>query len=639
MEMQTSGALNQAVCNAFSFDLFKVCYGFSIRLDVTITTISHPWFSQNSDDGLFLVFHEALLLAYPFFGVPIVLSKDSCKVFLSEIFNLGKPTLLSANGSEDIVLHLMLSEGSDLRSMGEVDSKPFESVQAALSLFEQKTDKRKYRSTPSEEVGKETELELMQKELSGYRVQLEVRESAHMQALLELELSRKRVDELSTQLNESEGENAKYLAEYKKTKSHLDKLESENTDLLVQLLERDNARERLQEALNELKTAEDELRAQLLSSDEAKLCVLTQVELMEIACEMDKKKIEELLKHVSDLNEAILSLKLEAIEAEKEKSAALLSKDEAIEKAYEQMEEMKRELDGVEDLENKLLARNILVETLEMELKLAKESTSGAVKESESLKLQIEQMGQAKSEREIYVQTIELQLHESREEVQGAQQVVDGLNCQIEFLKDEARMVKNEMGLLEEKEIKAQIEVATLQSELHRTRSKLAAAEAAELRAESIRSGLYLAVQDLTTEAETAKQEIKRLKQEASFNESIISSEFDSTITISKEEYETLIRNIQTDDPAQPMEDNMVESSYKLELEEVKSELGAAKEEISNMILASEQARKKTEMAEKAKIAVEDQLRKYREKEGKRRAAILALKEETNWWNSTPPCA
>ncbi|XP_068654640.1 WEB family protein At5g55860-like isoform X1 [Aristolochia californica] len=523
--------------------------------------------------------------------------------------------------------------------MGEVDSKPFESVQAALSLFGQKTEQRKYRSTRNEEVEKEIELDLMQKELSGYKVQLEIKESAHMQALLELEVCSKKVDELSTRLNESENEREKYIVEYKKTKSRLDKLESENTHLLAQLFENDNARGSLQQTLNELKTAEEELKAQLAASNEAKVSALTQVELMETAREMNKEKIAEFLKHVSELNEAILFLKLSAIETDKEKTATLFSKDEAIEKAYEQIEEMKKELDRVEDLENKLLTKNLLVETLELELKQAKGIASDAMKESETLKIEIEQRGQVNSEREIYVQSIEMQLHQSRQEVQRAQQVANDLNCQTLLFKDEIHKVKSEMAQVEEKESMAKLEIATLNSELHRARSKLAAAEAAELRAESIRSGLYLAVQELAMEAEAAKQDTQRLKQEATGTGNIISSEFGSTITISMEEYETLTREakVTDDETAPPIEDNMIESSYKLELEKLKLELGAAKEDIDNLVVAAGQAKARAEMAEKAKTAVEDQLRKYRERKEKKRAAIIALKEESSWWSSNPP--
>ncbi|KAF9611921.1 hypothetical protein IFM89_036737 [Coptis chinensis] len=71
--------------------------------------------------------------------------------------------------------------------MGEIDTKSIESLQAAISLFGQKNDQRKYRSISTTEVqftklnGKmrSENQELLLTDLANYKVQVEVKEYAY----------------------------------------------------------------------------------------------------------------------------------------------------------------------------------------------------------------------------------------------------------------------------------------------------------------------------------------------------------------------------------------------------------------------------------------------------------------------------
>ncbi|KAJ9677485.1 hypothetical protein PVL29_022463 [Vitis rotundifolia] len=82
------------------------------------------------------------------------------------------------------------------------------------------------------------------------------------------------------------------------------------------------------------------------------------------------------------------------------------------------------------------------------------------------------------------------------------------------MLTGELEKTKIEVDEIRERENEAQVEIAApLKSELHKGRSRIAAAEAAEARVESVKSRLYLAVQQLAVEAEEAKKESRRLKQ------------------------------------------------------------------------------------------------------------------------------
>ncbi|OAY67609.1 myosin-4-like [Ananas comosus] len=120
--------------------------------------------------------------------------------------------------------------------MAEINSKPFESVQAALSLFEEKTDRKKFGSTGNVEARKE-ESDILLKELANCKVLLEIKESLNMQSNLKLEVCRKTIEELSTQLKNVEVESDKYEREYLKAQGHIAKLEYDNKVIKGQIME------------------------------------------------------------------------------------------------------------------------------------------------------------------------------------------------------------------------------------------------------------------------------------------------------------------------------------------------------------------------------------------------------------------
>ncbi|XP_058068780.1 putative WEB family protein At4g17210 [Magnolia sinica] len=523
--------------------------------------------------------------------------------------------------------------------MGEIDTKPIESVQAALYLFGQKSDPGRYRSTGSEETNKEKELEFVLKDLASYKVQLEIKESAHKQALMELEIHHEAAEKLSSQLKKAEADRDKFIKVFEEARIRIVELESENKDILTQILESGEAREELLCTENEWKATHEELKAELSAAEESKLLVLRQAELMETAVQLGNEKTEELLKHVSELNEAIRMSNLAAIKAEKEKSAILLAKEEEIRmavaaatQAQEQLDEMSKEFNEVKDSKNQLHEKSLLVDSLQSELVQARES----------------------------FEFMEMELKRTREELQIARDERDGLHCQLELSTDEMQKAKNEMDEIQEREKELKIEIAMLRSELHRGRAKIAAAEAAEARANSVKSGLYHAVQELAVEAEESKKETRRLKQEAQRAEADVetpaieesateaaitnadSSGFCSGIVISLEEYESLVLKAEkthqvVDSPPQDAL-QLLESQNMSELESFKKQLDDARAEIKDLQSVVEHSVKRAELAECAKAAIEDQLRKWREHKQRRRAALTALREESSRDSRPPIC-
>ncbi|KAK1296761.1 hypothetical protein QJS10_CPB15g01315 [Acorus calamus] len=400
---------------------------------------------------------------------------------------------------------------------------------------------------------------------------------------------------------------------------------------------------------------------------------------------MEEKNNEELLKHVSELNDAVLSSKFEAIESEKEKSSFFMEMGSEIKnataaalQAQEQLDEMRERLNTRKYLENWMASQSLFINSLQLEVKQANESriisvkaASEAMEKLNRIKLEMEQMEVINSERLIYTETVLAQLTQSEEELRNANGEVDKLNHQINLITKDMKMLKGELDEVRERELESQVELAMLKSELHKQKSKVAAAEVAEARVMSTKTGLYLAVQRLAVEAEEAKNEIKKLKPLAkdaeadlkteNYPKNIISthdletetcqvvetkmdneeegdnssnlSSFHSCITISTEEYESLKRNAEGSDNVMDslpeVSSHPAESELRYELDKLKDELENAKVEIRTLKSLLEEAVRRAELSDKAKLAVEDQLRKWRHMKQRTRTASGAHQGET----------
>ncbi|KAI9175163.1 hypothetical protein LWI28_028393 [Acer negundo] len=462
--------------------------------------------------------------------------------------------------------------------MGEIDTKPIEPVQVALSLFDKKADLTRHRSTTScsdFENEKEREFEGLLKNLANYKVQLESKDSAYRQALLKLEYNQNIAQQLSTLLNESEAEREKYIVEYTKATTHIDEVELKLKEMADQLSETCNIREQLLHVFNELKAAQDDLfsaETELAFTRDLQFKAMTEAQLMESAANIEKEKAQELLRHVLELKEDVLKSKLSEIDSE--------------------IEDLKNQLEIMEELENQFLFRSIFADFLELELKQSNEL-----------------------------------LNSSKIATSGVQ--------------NDLKQLKAEMEEVKKRESEAQIEVALLKSELHRGRSKIAAAEAAEARVKSVNSGLYRAVQELAVEAEKVKMENQRLKQG---DDKIVEFEFinnpqadyksetkyDAHITISIEEYESLIEKAEKTD--QILVSSSVKdcdkSEYEYGLQKLKKELEVTMAKIGEFRSRAEQAITRAELAEKAKATLEDRLRRSQQRKETRKAALATLRQE-----------
>ncbi|KAK4568142.1 hypothetical protein RGQ29_003782 [Quercus rubra] len=414
--------------------------------------------------------------------------------------------------------------------MGEVDTKPIEPVQVALSLFGDKGEQRKSRPTSSgKERENEKELEGLSKDLANYKVQLDAKDAAYKQALLKLDYYQKTADELSNLLKISETERELCIDECREAETRINEPESKVMEMGDQLVETAKIREQLSYVLSELKATQSELlsmETELAVARDSNLKAMTRAELMETASNLEKEKTEVLLKRISDLSEDIAKSKLAAIEEEKEKLAVLSEKDAEIElaraaviQAQDQLEDIRKKIEIMQELEMQLMAKSAIIDTLQLEIKQSSEllrssdkSNSDIINSLNQLQVDLEVKERRNLDQSIYIETLEMELNWLKLDCNNSEEEVVRLSLVIETLTNEVQKVKAEMDEIKGRETEALIEIALLKAELHKGKSKIAAAEE---RAKSVKSGLYLAVQQLAVEAHEAKEENLRLKQGA----------------------------------------------------------------------------------------------------------------------------
>ncbi|TMW93312.1 hypothetical protein EJD97_011891 [Solanum chilense] len=490
--------------------------------------------------------------------------------------------------------------------MGEIDTKSIESVQAALSLFGEKScdHKKKYRSTSCiNEMENEKDTESVLKYLANLKIQLEAKDSAHKQALLKLDHHENTVDELCTLLMSSELEKEIYMIECKGLRFHVHELESRIQEMDDKLLESVMIRDQLSHGTDELKATQREL----VTATDAKIEALSQVEVMENALSIEKLKTEELSRDVAKLNETVVHLRMTATKAEE--NAALLELEAA--NAKEEVAFMRHQLEMMQDLENELLDKFALIDSMKAELQELKElrastekapSDAAASSEVKKLNEALELQERKNWDQSGYISLLESELRQLKGELNKANEESTRANADFGTINIELDQIKKEMIETREKESEAQVEIAFLKSELHKGKSKIAAAEVADSVAKSEKSALHLALQQLAVEAEEAKNENRRLKEAGKALEEGKGE--------AKEEYDQL-----HDEPN--------------EIQVLKKELKTATVKINELRTRAEQAISRAEAAEKGKSALENQIKRWKEHKERKKAALAALKEES----------
>ena len=461
----------------------------------------------------------------------------------------------------------------------------------------------------------EKEIEDLRKELANYKVQLEAKHAAHMQALLKLEHNQKKIRELSTLLKKSDLERNKHTSESTEVRDRKDEIESKMKEMAEQKLETAKVRDQLSHVLSELKATQRELlskETELVGARDSELNALTTAEQLKTALEIEKEQKEELLNQVKELNEVIHRSKLDAIEAEKEKLAMLSERDEKIElatkataQAQQQLEDIRKQMEMLQGLQNEPMDKSTLIDCFISKRWLANEapilsedSASNDIKGSNQFHNDMEPKERKIMDQSAHTETLEMELNQLKQELISAKEEINGLNTTIESLTGELQKAKVELNLNKDRDIEAQVEIALLKSQLQEHRlayiNGYPPRDAEVSQSDRSRSG-----------AEERNSENKH-----------------DHITISMEDYKYLVREAEK---ANEVQGSVVES----ELASMKKELEIASVKITELRARAEQALSRAELAEKAKAALEDKIARHREHRQRRKAAVAALREES----------
>ncbi|XP_020966931.1 intracellular protein transport protein USO1-like [Arachis ipaensis] len=471
--------------------------------------------------------------------------------------------------------------------VGEIDTKPIEPVQNAISLFgDNKADPNKSQSarihkvsialSPTttnlllvqsqnfndlivtlllfslyvcEQLTCEKEIEDLRKELANLKVQLEAKHAAHMQALLKLEHNQKKIHELSTLLKKCDLERKKNMNDDPTTK-HETETESSKMKEMAELssLEAAKLRDQLSHVLSELKATQRELlnkETELVAARDFKLKAIADAEEMRNALEIEKEQKEEIMKQVKELSEVIHSSKLDdAIEAERENFAAVLSeKDERIALAEQELEDMRNQIE-------------------QNERKIMDQSTQIGI--------------------------MEIYMNQLKEEAISAKEEINGLNNAIESVTGELQKAKIELNMYKERDIESQVEIALLKSQFQEHR---------------------LAYIHQEHENQDWQGELNMITRIGSGSEEV-------RMNMENKNGEIAVVAAGAELPC--------------ELASMKKELRMAAAKMAELRGRAEQALSRAEVAEKAKAALEDKIARHREHRQRRKAALTALKEESN---------
>ncbi|CAK8563216.1 unnamed protein product [Lathyrus sativus] len=194
--------------------------------------------------------------------------------------------------------------------VGEIDTTSIEPVRHGVSLFDDKSDPKKFLPTWNKR-DYEKEIEDLKKELANYKAQLEAKHVAHIKALLKPEQNQKMIHELSTLLKNSDIERNKYVNECSEGRASKDGLESMTKEMDGLKLETVKVRDQLSHVLSELKATQRELLnkdTEIYSARDSELNALAKVEQLETELKMEKEAKEELVHQVTSAKEEIIEL-------------------------------------------------------------------------------------------------------------------------------------------------------------------------------------------------------------------------------------------------------------------------------------------------------------------------------------------
>ncbi|KAE8672519.1 Detected protein of unknown function [Hibiscus syriacus] len=203
-------------------------------------------------------------------------------------------------------------------------------------------------------------------------------EAKDMEVLRQLEHYKKTTNQLYLLLKKSEFERDRYIQECNGVKDRINELESKMKGMTDQLSESAKIHEHLSSVLIELKITQADLlnlESQLAAAKDLELKAIIQAKMMEAPAKTEKEGSEELSGRVEELRDAARVSKLAATEDENEKCRIVSEKDAEMEafkatlfQAQEEMEDLRKQLKTIQELENQLVMKSMYNDSLQAKL-------------------------------------------------------------------------------------------------------------------------------------------------------------------------------------------------------------------------------------------------------------------------------
>ncbi|KAG4948898.1 hypothetical protein JHK86_042137 [Glycine max] len=461
------------------------------------------------------------------------------------------------------------------REAGEIDTRaPFQSVKAAVSLFGEvavSKEKRSIKRRSSENVlEKETQLLLAQRELNKIKKQLESAENTKSKALSELDKANVTLQELTKKLNREAQRSAKLnteklhelknqVATMKEQIEHLKLASSQAQEDQAKAMEEREARlsfyeNAKEEAQNKLIALKNEYEPELTQSLEAKLAETSE------EIQVLQKQIQEA--HASEMDSVrLITLEIkEATKTLQEVAEEESSLRDLVDSLRKELEQVKKEQ---EELKEKEKAAEALAVDLTDQLQSKPEETMD--KESDN------------------IDEIELKIKHLSFETETARREEEEMRSKTQELKQEAEKSKAVAEELEKK-----LELYLKQAE---------EAKAAEQR---------------------AIEEMKMMSDSDNTQDTVSVADSNGKIVLTVDEFAALSGKIKESEDLIDRTETAVMAQVEAintRKNEVDRKVEANLKAIEEIKAATDMALRNAEMADSAKVAVEGELKKWRQEE------------------------
>ncbi|KAI4296062.1 hypothetical protein L6164_036052 [Bauhinia variegata] len=547
---------------------------------------------------------------------------------------------------------MVSNSGSPRAEVGEIDTRvPFQSVKAAVSLFGEVAVSRERRNNSlrkrsSENVlEKETQLLLAESELKKIRQKLESTENTKCKTLDEFDKAKVTLKDLTTKLTAVRESKQAAIEAAKHVKNKAKQLEEAKSLKAIGSeawkLELERARKEYTTTISELDAAKKELtkiRHDFDTALEAKSAAFQEAGEAQQFENLNSEKFSELSKELVAVKLSIEDMKIASARAQEEQAKVMAEKEQQLncykaaqEETHMHLMSLKEEYDPEQtrELEMKLAEISAEIEDLQEKMKMAHASEMNTMKDITSEFHEATKTLQVIAEEEGSLKNLVASLKEELEKVkkeQAAEAVAANLTGELQNSKEQAGSVEGEdLDVHDEQSLKLQrLSLETEETnrearEMSRQAEELKKeAEAARIAAEEAEKRIEL----LLKEAEAAKAAEQKVIEEMKIlseiqGKAVVSnSESNQTIKLSTEEFKALTGKVK--ECQDMVEKAEAESMAQLEAinkrkEEADRKMEAKMKAIEEIRTAIDTAVKNAGMAESAKMAVEGELKKWRQ--------------------------